>query len=438
MPLRRYIAEVEGRSRVSRTRTMHAVAVKRLSIAAGTFSIVALATFMSLRFADRGGALDLQVYRDAVLAWRAGQPVYDLRYTNVGLPFTYPPFGMLVLSWTSFVSVGAATVVITALSVAALWLVLRQSSGSAGWIALPLVGAALWLEPVRSTLAFGQVNLVLAAAVVADALVVPARWRGVLSGMAIAVKLTPGVFLVYFLVTRQWRALVMAVASTALSGLLALVAAPSDSWHYWTQLVLQNRAGPPLYAGNQSLSGLLARVLDNSSSTGTLTAVFVVAVVAMSVVATVRVDAEDHVGRLGVIGLMGLLVSPISWSHHWVWAIPVTIWALKPARALAVRLIGSALAVTMYVGPQWLFPHGDDRELTWGPIALVVGDLYSLLAIIMIGAVAIRADHRVVPSAAVGSARAQQADVQPGELTRGAAVVPQTAPHTSSAPRVGA
>ena len=38
--------------------------------------------------------------------------------------------------------------------------------------------------------------------------------------------------------------------------------------------------------------------------------------------------AEDRLGAIVVVQLFGLLASPISWTHHWVWLIPLMIWLL--------------------------------------------------------------------------------------------------------------
>src|SRR5581483_12201814 len=67
-------------------------------------------------------------------------------------------------------------------------------------LALPLV---TWLQPVRETLTFGQINLVLALLVLADLLVLAprgSRLTGVGIGLAAAIKLTPAVFILYLLV----------------------------------------------------------------------------------------------------------------------------------------------------------------------------------------------------------------------------------------------
>ncbi|HEX2706145.1 MAG TPA: hypothetical protein VHM65_10330, partial [Candidatus Lustribacter sp.] len=51
--------------------------------------------------------------------------------------------------------------------------------------------------------------------------------------------------------------------------------------------------------------------------------------------------------------LAGLCVSPISWSHHWVWLAPAAV-ALVHLRHWAWAVLTAAVAV---VGPHWLVPH---------------------------------------------------------------------------------
>ena len=370
------------------------IAVKVTFLAGLGLSLCAV-FYTSAQFLRGKEAFDLEVYRDAVVAWRAGLPVYDLHYTSVGLLFTYPPFALLALGWTSLVNAVAAFTAMTALSVSGLLIVVKKLGPQSSWMAVALLGATIWLEPVRSTLGFGQVNVVLLAVVVVDVFFVPPTWRGVLVGLALAVKLTPGIFILYFILTRQRRALVLMVLSAASSSLFAFAVLPSDSWHYWTQLVLQNRAGPTFYAGNQSLSGMVARILGDSAASGAVTVFLAVGVVATSILAAVRIRRDDCLGRFGIVGLMGLLISPISWTHHWVWAIPITIWAINPARTSVTRIVGAALVLTMLIGPQWLLPHGHDRELMWGPVALIVGDLYVLVALALIVVIAVRGDREV-------------------------------------------
>ena len=126
-----------------------------------------------------------------------------------------------------------------------------------GW----LLPAALLLEPVRNTLAYGQINIVLMALVALDCLTEAPRWpRGALIGLAAAVKLTPAAFVLFFLLRRDYRAAAAAGVSFAAATAAGFVLAGHDSVRYWTAAVFQTgRIGNPATPANQCLQAVLAR-----------------------------------------------------------------------------------------------------------------------------------------------------------------------------------
>ena len=331
--------------------------------------------------------IDLEVYRLGAGVWRAGGDLYG-RLPATSLPFTYPPIAAVLLVPLTWVPLWLATLLATVGSVAALAVTVRLVVRSLGWrpwrseLAL-LVAFAVLLEPVRATLQFGQVNLVLLALVVADCLVDRPWWpRGALVGLAAAFKLTPIVFVAYLAASPGRRsartALVTAAAATAAGALLA----PADSWRYWTGVVFDaRRIGSPWYAGNQSLRAVVAR----AGLTGTAgTALWLLACAVVGAVAVVAVRAALRTGRpalgMALTGVAGLLVSPISWTHHWVWVVPLALalWSVgtRSARALAAATVALSLAA-----PQWWLPHGSNREFAWTPVQQVVGSSYVVLGL---------------------------------------------------------
>ena len=76
-----------------------------------------------------------------------------------------------------------------------------------------------------------------------------------------------------------------------------------------------------------------------------------------------------------VVALTGLLVSPISWSHHWVWCVPLLALAWYEARAL---LIPTLLVFWSHV--VWLVPHGDHVELDLGRGEIAMSGWYVVYA----------------------------------------------------------
>lgn len=369
--------------------------------------------------------LDLQVYRAGVHAYLGGRPLYSATFTDVRLPFTYPPFGVLALAVTALGTVRQAAAVLTlvdallviAVSTVCAWAALRPAGASrltAVAVGLGSAALAMRLEPVTATVGFGQVNVVLCAAVVLDALVVPSRYRGVLTGLATAVKLTPAVFLVYYLLTRQRGPAARQLLTALGASLLAVLAAPGSSRRFWTSLVASDRVGPVWYTSNQSLRGVVARLLGPGPGA---TLGWVLASAGAGVLAVWAIRRADRAGArvlaLGVCGLLGLLVSPISWSHHWVWALPAVLGAVCERVAPAVRVVGSALAVALWVGPQWRVPYTADRERHWTPWQHLVGDLHVWLALALVLTVGLGVRARG-PSVARRLARSDSPVTTPG------------------------
>lgn len=332
-----------------------------------------------------GHPLDLEVYRDAALAWLSGNPVYSLGFTGADLPFTYPPAGLVSLVWTAAVPYPVAAVLMALVSLGALIAVCVLTGGRAGMSGAAIslsIAVAVWLEPAVQTVDFGQINLVLLLLVVLDALVVPPRWRGALSGLATAVKLTPGVFVVYYVATGQWRAAVRQCLAAVLVTLAVVPLTPHSSWRYWTRLVFDgSRAGGPGWPGNQAWTGLAARWLGSGRAATVLTdALCVVSLVVAAAAARRLHRAGATVAAVGAVGLLGLLVSPISWSHHWVWALPAVV-ALVAGRRPVLWASGLVLASVLLAGPQWWFPRADGEYLRWTWWQLLVGDLYPLVGL---------------------------------------------------------
>ena len=79
----------------------------------------------------------------------------------------------------------------------------------------------------------------------------------------------------------------------------------------------------------------------------------------------------------------GLLISPISWSHHWVWAAPAMLTCLSTASPNRWRPSAFAvLALLIFAtAPPWLLPSGDGRELHWSWWQQAAGDSYALIGL---------------------------------------------------------
>jgi alpha-1,2-mannosyltransferase len=346
--------------------------------------------------------IDLDVYRLGAHAWLTGQNLYgQLPPTRNGLDlgFTYPPISAVIMSPLAVVPARLAGILVTALTLGLLMAVVALFLRTAGvadrrgsWrLAALLLPVAVLIEPVRTTLAYGQINVALMALVSFDCLLPETWWqvrgrrvgwpRGALIGAAAALKLTPAVFVLYFVARRQWRA----AATTALSFLavtgIGALAAPHDSARYWTKMVFDTgRIGPLAFSGNQSLNGVLYRTHLTGSAEK---AAWLAAAAAVGALGLVAVSRAARSGRpllaLSLTACTALLVSPVSWSHHWVWAAPVLLTAALAAyrardrRALAL----SAGGLVLFLGsPQWWFPDTANRELHWGWWEQAIGSAY--------------------------------------------------------------
>jgi alpha-1,2-mannosyltransferase len=340
--------------------------------------------------------VDLDVYRLGSAALLHGEALYGtLPPTQDGqlLLFTYPPFAAIVLAHFSLLPSWPACLILTLLTLGALALVLSAvlPAGPGGWrrIAVLLLAAEV-LEPVLRTVYAGQLDLLLLALVVLDVLVDTPRWpRGLLIGIAAAVKLTPAVFLLYFLLRRDTRAAVTAVVTFLGATALGFLLAGADSMRYWTSALWDTgRVGEPTYAGNQSLLGLLARagVPADARTAWWLPLVAVVLVLTALGMRRALAAGETTVA-LGVNAVGGLLVSPISWTHHWVWAVVVLLgWAelARRTRRRGFAVFAGLGAVLFVAGPQWWWPRGELAENRWSLLQQLTGNGYVLYGLALL------------------------------------------------------
>ena len=374
--------------------------------------------------------IDLDVYRIGSRVWLRGEDLYGpLPPTSGGarLPFSYPPIAAVLLTPLSLVPMAVATTTLTLVSIGLTALVLRVFLGCGSWrgaesgswrtvaIVLP---AALFLEPVRNTLDYGQVNVVLMALVTLDCLTARPRWpRGALVGLAAAVKLTPAAFVLFFLLRRDYRAAGTAAASFAAAAAAGFLFAWHDSVAYWTSIVFQaDRPGSPDYAANQSIAGVLARAgVDPHSAAGSAWWLALSAIVLALACRGMRhaLARSANAWALSLNAFAALLISPISWSHHWVWGevamLALAVHAYRRGRRGALAVAAGGLAV-FAAAPQWWFPSGGNRELQWAAWQQVLGGSYVLLGVTVL---ALSASWRLAGQFAAGGERGdRQWDVE--------------------------
>ena len=416
---------------------------------------------------------DVYVYWYALNNWFSGNSLYDwYALPDYKMyPFTYPPFGAWALSpltWFDYETAARLMIMAIALQTA---VIVALVGRSLGWSWGSSFAIAPWaailvqqcLEPFTQSVGFAQVNTAMMALVMID-VAAPPSWkgRGVASGLAAAIKLTPAIAVLIFLLRRQWRSAITMVATSLAVTLLSWVISPGESARFFFDAMWDpQRAGDAYYTSNQNLKGFVARALPENawsiawaitvalalvaavwlclriqaaatsvvtphviyddaapghlnaatpatgaaSSAAPATGVTVSAASAAPAGDAVELAASDAVAApsavatapapvlpenlatlltAAVIMTLGLLVSPITWSHHWVWGLASVVvliavaLRLKSAPLAALALVQGALFI---MAPHWWFSHGQVNELHWNVAEQLVGSSYTLAAI---------------------------------------------------------
>nr|WP_276612312.1 glycosyltransferase 87 family protein [Kineococcus vitellinus] len=289
------------------------------------------------------------------------------------MPFTYPTFSALLSVPLALLPWGAAGWVWTALQLALLWLVvglafrplLERAGARAGLLHGVVAALCVWISPVGENIRFGQVNVVLVSLCLLDLVrgregVRIGRWtlrwpRGALVGVAVAVKLTPGVFLVHFAITRQWRELRNAVAAAAGVTVATFLVAPEASLEFWTSALLNSdRLGPNAGSSNQSLRGFVLRLYLSEGAT-TLVWGLLAALAAVAGFALARAlhRRGSLVGEVAACGMVAVLVSPVSWLHHLLWGVVVLGALVGDGRSRRRLVVGAAGLLLLWVAWPW-------------------------------------------------------------------------------------
>jgi alpha-1,2-mannosyltransferase len=365
--------------------------------------------------------IDTAVYRGGGIAAR-NQPamLYALKFGPAKLPFTYPPFAALVFAVGSGASFAAWQTGLAVLTIGLLPVVAYLSLGLAGRpaglaraaAAVAIAAVGLWLEPVAMTLFFGQINLVLLALVVGD-LALPDRvkGKGIGIGLAAGIKLTPLIFIPYLLFTRRVRAAAVSALTFAVTAGLGFALLPHASAVYWGGRFF----GPIKHShlDNQSLNGVILRLTDAGPDAQVYWVAAAVIAGVAGLATSILASRRGH-ELLGLVACAatGLLVSPVTWSHHYVYVVPALVLAAYGPRRLGYRILGAALVVGLF--GWWPVPTGNQggydpdaqlrprgwlllapnrgnsgtAEFTWRGLELIAGNYYVLTLLVFIAATA--------------------------------------------------
>ena len=344
--------------------------------------------------------IDFDIYRMGA-AHVLGQHLYDVRLSRAlmggspGMPFTYPPFAaFLFLPFTPLsVPVGQvawsvinilALTALTAWSIRAVrpdWPPRRIWVGST-IVLLPVV----LLDPDNLTLSFGQINFFIALLVLLD-LTSAVKWRsrtlprGVLLGIAAAIKLTPLIFIAFLFLTRQFRAAVTALVTFLACSLAALVIAPHSASLYWsTDIFEAHRSGNLLYISDQNLHSALQRIIGAPPSPILLGLLTVALAAGGLALAAWAYRSSSAILGIVLCAATGLIISPISWAHHYVWVVPVLAWlTLGRDRPRGGRWWAFGVAVLFWAAPLWWV--SDIKSGYGGPFTILAGNSFFLAAV---------------------------------------------------------
>jgi alpha-1,2-mannosyltransferase len=377
---------------------------------AGRVTMVVVLTLVALGghlwYGLRNHFFDLMIYRDAMLWWSDGHPLYDFAKpdaTQGQLGFTYPPVGAYLLRPLAWLTATQAKVVFVLLAVAALaasiWWLVRPIADKHEWRRWFAFGIAFilatGLEPIRLGFDFGQINFLLWALIVFDlAVLAPrqSRFFGVGIGLATAIKLIPGIFVLYLLVTRRWRAFFVSVGVAVGATLLAAALDLSASATFWTgKLLHSDGVGQLDYVMNQSLNGLLARLSGGEPS------IVVWLVLALPVLGYGMYRARqaylsgDDIAGMALAGFTGSLVSPVTWGHHIFWFVPALL-VLVDAYVTTRRRAYLWIAVFSYATVTFSMLQWYEFTLLrpGGPVGFVLSNWLVLLMLALLAVLPVR------------------------------------------------
>ncbi|MFG1774678.1 glycosyltransferase 87 family protein [Nocardia salmonicida] len=389
-----------------------------LLLGTAVFGVTLLFTTMD-PWMDSGGilvgGLDVHIYRDG--GWRV---VHDralyIDPTHYGLLYTYTPFSALVFLPLLLVPWAHVTTTWMVLNLLVLFAVALQSFRMLGYRATPRLAAVCALltlactfaEPVRTTLYYGQINLVLMLLVLWDfSRAENSKLRGIGIGIAAGIKLTPLYFIAQYLAQRRWRAAATgALTFLASIGLTALVL-PRDSYQYWTSTFFHSgRIAPDVHPANQSLRGAIAHLTHGPAPVWLWLLIAIPIALAALWLSAVLVRRGEPLLSVTLGGLTACAISPYSWGHHWVWFVPLLVYLIHRAQTrapwwLAAGGLYLAIAAWNYTyTPTWV-SVGTFLLPPWWPLSQVLMNVYVIIYLITLAGITLHIRSRTLPPAPI-------------------------------------
>ena len=343
---------------------------------------------------QRHPGMDSAVYQAGAAAILHGDPLYEslaIPLPWADLPFTYPPVAAIFFLPLVLFEVHVVWGLMAAMCLLALGVAVRACLRSLidepnPWLVNTVTVLPLGLQAVWSTIALGQVNLMLMALIAVDVLAIRrSRYGGVLIGVAAAIKLTPLIFIPHLLLTG--RRVDAARATGTFLGLQAFawLVLPGDSQRFWSAAIMDGNENRTHEAGNQSINGLMQRLTGQAPSALAVSLILGLACLAVMAFLVRRLhDRGQPLAAMLVTAFCGLLVCPVTWTHHWVWVVPLAVLlgyrAVRRADVKA-RVLLAVVLLVFSVDFRLLVPTGDRLELRWGLAETLVGNSYLWAAI---------------------------------------------------------
>lgn len=406
--------------------------------------VVAVATVATAGYAIRYDFAGLQLNTDALRSWLDGDGLYSYRAPGSHLGAALTPVAAGALTPLAVLPLTVAGWLLALVGVAALALALialvgpvaRRYGRSRGPVVLVATLTALAVEPVRAALGLGHLDLVLFGLITADVVALrrgawarsraawwPGRpasapahrrsvglllrkgwatgaWAGAGVGLATVLSVGPALFIVYFAVTRQWRAALTATGTAVTLAGGALLVAPRETAAWFGEVLWRlDRTGGVDRVENQSLAGVLARLYDSATTPVLLWLSFSLLLVAVGMIRARSAHADgDEITAFTLIGLTGAIVGPVTPTHELVWVLPAIliladaaarqrVQARRSLRGFGSRHPGAGYAsaavlvvLLFVVAPLWM------ADEVGGLAGLLGGNAYALALIVLINA----------------------------------------------------
>ncbi|MFW0179364.1 glycosyltransferase 87 family protein [Rothia sp. P7208] len=289
--------------------------------------------------------VDYGVYKNVSSLLQHGLSIYDNdaigTYVEQGLPFVYTPFSAIILYPLGYFPEPLGVFTWTFLNAILLFYIVKISINDISGIKIFLFSLMFSsFNIIAQHFMFGQINIILCFLCLYDLLrknikVLP---RGILIGIAAGIKLTPALFIAFFLFSKRWKYFIYSSISFLITVIIGFLFTPHNTVEYFTSKIFNLSSVVDLgqnfsTSGNSSIQGVISRWTGNHDSA--LVALLSLFVISISFIAASRLlQLGDYLAVASIIGVASCLLSPVSWLHHWVWAVPSIIWLLRSTRQL--------------------------------------------------------------------------------------------------------